>query len=242
MVTETAITESPEFEAYFQRRLPEHLREGAPPPASWPGSPERWAETAQRLHDEERSLALRVYAARLAKGWTPAELAGWVPAPLYEYPDGSPQRPPPLAYDSATMDRATSLIRQLAHSQAELNTILRGDLDRISHGQEVNAGRVETIFAAAESSISEAQRRQEAERQAERGKPVLRVHRAFQGRGSRWWTRGEYALEPEDADYFRELWPKLLASWSGKVPPAWAVDDSGRTRCPYELLEPVASA
>jgi len=230
MVTEIATT--PAFEAYLARRLPEHLREGSPPPPSWPGDVTRWNETASALREEERAQALRGFASRLALGWLPSELAGWVPAPLYEYPDGSPQRPPPAAHDTATMDRATSLIQQLVHWRAELNTILRADLDRIALGQEVNPGRVEIIFAAAESAIREVERRQEAERQAERARPVLRVLRAFQGRGSRWWTPGDYALEPDDAEYFREWWPKFLASYEGKIPPPWA--EGGK---PYELLE-----
>lgn len=226
---------SAEFEAFCSRRavlVPEELREGASAPETWPHSAESWEVFAEAAREHLRFKPLHDFAYRIGLlGYFPDELATGQLRPGAEINavTGRVVRHW-AAYDEPTIRRARELVRELAQSQAEMDGILRGDLEAIGQGRQVGSEkRLRIVLEAAATALRQRQAERKAATQEEAAKLRLTVLRRFRGIGSRQYAAGEYRIDQAEADELR-LWKERMEAqakqhdWdapSGFSPDSW---------------------
>jgi len=65
----------PHFETFVERTMPDHLRDGAPIPATWSGREETWTELVHSARAYHRAAAAFRFTELINNGWQPEEAA-----------------------------------------------------------------------------------------------------------------------------------------------------------------------
>jgi hypothetical protein len=196
-----------EFGQFFALGLPDYLKPGAPPPASWTASDAEWDELRAAVVQELRGRALLDFMERVASGWTLRELARGSLDDGAEIGvlDGSVRRPQ-RSVEPVLQSRARRLQQELAAApaaEARLSPVIASNFDALCRGTWGGDERSsERTLAEVRGAIDRVRNEIENDRMAAASAPRIRVLTPFDWTGGRHFEPGIYSLTP---DLFAEL-------------------------------------
>jgi len=191
------------FERYSQRHLPLYLAGSSPPP-DYPATAKEWATDRAVVVSELR----RKWAAKLAQGWTPAELANGPSYGTEVHADGSPMRKMERELPAEVSREARRLLQAAADRSIRLDAVDEVKLERAAAGLG-HAQSVEDTLQGVAAQIRTHDYKAQATKIESDSRPLVTFFCSFRGpRGSQF-APGTMQVDPELALELRE--------WARKV-------------------------
>jgi len=206
------ITFDSALEAYTRRMMPDYLREGSAPPATWREGPEAWELARELATAHFRRLAAFEFMRAIAdRGFTVEELVTGEMQRGAEVGvfSGNVHRPSASEVEPEAVQQAQRLRREVTQLGVTLDGIMSADLDSIANGR-LDAKRAAVVLRQVAAAVNaEKEARRSAVEQAAT-KPLLVVRQSFRAKG-RSWPAGEHFISDEEAEALEDWRRKMEA-------------------------------